>query len=115
LRVRGRFNNISLICAHAPTEEKNEYIKDSFYEELETVVIVCPRNDIRILLGDFNAKVGFKDQDRSVVGNCGLLEESNDNGLASALNMVIGSTTFPHKKILGGPQMAQQIIKLTTY
>jgi hypothetical protein len=40
------------------------------------------------------------------VGNYGLHEESNDNGiigLASALNMVIRSTmsTFIHKKILG--------------
>jgi hypothetical protein len=48
--------------------------------------------------------VGFEDQDRSTVGNCGLYEESNDNGLrliglASALNVVIGSTMFPHKKI----------------
>jgi hypothetical protein len=55
LRVRGRFNNLSLICAHTPTEEKNEYIKDSFHEELETTVPGCPKNDIKILLGDFNA------------------------------------------------------------
>jgi hypothetical protein len=38
------------------------------------------------------------------VVNCELHEESNDNGLrliglASALNMVIGSIMFPHKKI----------------
>jgi hypothetical protein len=71
---------------------------------LETVVTGCPRNDIKILLGEFNAKVGLKDQDRSVVGNCGLHEGSSDNGLrltelASALNMAIGSTMFPHKKI----------------
>jgi hypothetical protein len=66
LRVRGRSNNLSLICAHAPTEEKNEYIKDSFYEELETVVIGCSKKDIKSLLGDFNVKVGF---------NCGLHEE----------------------------------------
>jgi hypothetical protein len=46
LRVRGRFINLSLICAHAPTKEKNECIKDSFYE-LETVVIMCPKNDIK--------------------------------------------------------------------
>jgi hypothetical protein len=55
LRVRGRFTNLSLICAHALTEENNEYIKDSFYEELETI-IGCAKNDIKILLGDFNAK-----------------------------------------------------------
>jgi hypothetical protein len=65
---------------------------------------VCPKDDIRILLGDFNAKVGFEDQDRFVVGNRGLHEERNENGLrliglASALNIVIRSTIFPHKKI----------------
>jgi hypothetical protein len=71
---------------------------------LETVVTRCPKNNIKILLGDFSAKVGFEDEDRSVVGNCELHEERNDKGLrliglASALNMVIGSTTFPHKKL----------------
>jgi hypothetical protein len=81
LGVRGRFNNVSLICAHAPTEEKNYYIKGSFYDDLETVVIGCPKYDIKILLGDFKAKVSFEDQDRSAVGNCGLHEESNDDGL----------------------------------
>jgi hypothetical protein len=60
-----------------------QYIKDSFYEELETVVIGCPKDDIKILLGDFTANVGFKDQDRSVVGNCELHKESNNNGLRS--------------------------------
>jgi hypothetical protein len=27
LRVRGRFNNLSLICAHAPTEEETNILK----------------------------------------------------------------------------------------
>jgi exonuclease III len=99
LRVKGRFNNLSLICVHSPTKEKNEYIKESFYEEVETIVTGCPKNDIKILLGDFNAKVGFGDQDGLAVGNFGTHEESNDNGLrligfASALNVVIGCTTF---------------------
>jgi hypothetical protein len=35
LRVRGRFNNMSLICAHAPTEEKSGNIKDTFYDAVE--------------------------------------------------------------------------------
>jgi hypothetical protein len=81
---------------------ESEYIKDSFYEELDTIVTGCPKNDIKILLGDFNTKVGLEYQDS--VGNCELHEESNDNGLrliglTSALNMVIESTMFPYKKI----------------
>jgi hypothetical protein len=44
---------------------------------LETLVTGCPKNDIKILLGDFNAKVGLEDQNRSAVGNCGLHEERN--------------------------------------
>jgi hypothetical protein len=71
---------------------------------LETAVTWRPRNDIKIPLGDFNAMEGFEDLVRSAVGNCGWHEESNDNrlrliGLDSALNMVTGNTTFPHKKI----------------
>jgi exonuclease III len=62
LRVKGRFNNLSLICAHAPTEEKNEDIKDTFYDDLETTITKCPKNDVKVLLGDFNTKVGSEDQ-----------------------------------------------------
>jgi hypothetical protein len=35
LRVRGIFNNMSLICAHTPTQEKNGNIKDTFYDAVE--------------------------------------------------------------------------------
>jgi endonuclease/exonuclease/phosphatase family metal-dependent hydrolase len=75
-----------------------------FYDDLETTIIKCPKNDIKVLLGDFNAKVGSEDQESAVVGKCSLHTESNDNGLrltglAIALNMVIGSMTFPCKNI----------------
>jgi hypothetical protein len=48
--------------------------------------------------------VGFENQGRMVVSRYSLHKESNDNGLriiglAAALNMVIGSTTFPHKNV----------------
>jgi hypothetical protein len=55
------------------------------------------------LLGDFNAKVGFEDEESAVVGKHSLHKKSNNNGLrliglANVLNMVIGST-LPHKNI----------------
>jgi hypothetical protein len=45
---------------HAPTEDKCDDIKDSFYEELEGVFDQFPKYHTKILLGDFNAKVGGK-------------------------------------------------------
>jgi hypothetical protein len=67
---------------------------------VETIVTGCPKNDIKILLAD----LGFEGQDESAVGNCGLHEESNNNGLrliglASALNIVTGSTFFTNNEI----------------
>jgi hypothetical protein len=70
-----------LICAHAPTEEKNGNIKDTFYDAVEKAFSNCPRNDVRITLGDLNAEVGFENQQRMVVGRYSLHKESNDNGL----------------------------------
>ena len=43
---------------HASSEEKSDSLKDSFYEELEQVFDHFPKYDMKILLGDFNAKVG---------------------------------------------------------
>jgi hypothetical protein len=45
---------------HAPCEDTSDDIKDSFYEELARVFDQFPRCDMKILLGDFNAKVGSR-------------------------------------------------------
>jgi len=42
----------------APSEEKSDVSKDSFYEELEQGFDHFPKYHMKILLGDFNAKVG---------------------------------------------------------
>jgi exonuclease III len=46
---------------HAPTEDKNDDIKDSFYEELEQVFDQFSRYHMKILMGDFNTKVSRED------------------------------------------------------
>jgi hypothetical protein len=38
--LRGRWCNIIVVNAHAPTEEKGDDSKDGFYEELEGVFII---------------------------------------------------------------------------
>jgi hypothetical protein len=43
---------------HAPSEEKNDEQKDNFYEKLEQVFGHFPKYYSKILLGDFNAKLG---------------------------------------------------------
>jgi hypothetical protein len=45
---------------HAPTEDKDDDLTDSFYEELEQVFDQFPRYLVKLLLGDFNAKVGWE-------------------------------------------------------
>jgi hypothetical protein len=55
-----KFHNVSLISAHAPTEEKDEIEKEAFYQKAE-VYDSCPSNDIKRLLGNFNAAVGRKE------------------------------------------------------
>jgi hypothetical protein len=43
---------------HAPCENKGDDINDSFYKELGRVFDQFPRYDMKILLDDFNAKIG---------------------------------------------------------
>lgn len=47
IRIRAKFKNISLICAHAPTEEKDDGTKESFYDLLEKVYEKCPKYDVK--------------------------------------------------------------------
>jgi phosphatidylethanolamine-binding protein (PEBP) family uncharacterized protein len=49
--LRGDWCHIIVLNIHASTEDKTDYVKDSFYKELEHVFDKFPT---KILLGDFN-------------------------------------------------------------
>jgi hypothetical protein len=56
------------------------------------------------VLGNFNAKVGKEDIFKPIIGNEGLHEASNDDGVrevnfATSKNLIVKSTTFPHCNI----------------
>jgi hypothetical protein len=79
-------------------------VKDSFYEELERVFDKFPKYHTKILLEDFNAKVGREDIFKPTVGNENLYETSNDNGIrlvniAISKNLTVKSMMFPHRNI----------------
>jgi len=59
--LRGYWCDVIVLNVHAPTEDKSDDTKDSFYEELEHVFNQFPKYHMKILLGDFNAKVRRED------------------------------------------------------
>ena len=59
---------------------------------------------MKILLGDFNAKVGIESIFKQTIGQESLHQDSNDNGVrlvnfATSKNLVVKSTMFPHRNI----------------
>jgi exonuclease III len=57
-KVKGNFHNITLINTYAPTEDKEDDIKEQFYEELKRAQDRFPKHYVKIILGDMKAKLG---------------------------------------------------------
>lgn len=107
IRLKGRFRNITLISAYAPTEEATEEEKNTFYDNLGKLCEKIPKYDMRIILGDFNAQIGKEDFLKNVAGKQTLQEVTNENGkrlaqLAAEQDLLLSSTMFKHKKIHKG-------------
>jgi hypothetical protein len=121
--LRGRWCHIIVLNVHAPTEDKTNDEKDSFYEEFERLFDKFPKYHTKILLGNFNAKVGREDIFKPTIGNENLHEICNANGVRSA--------NFAHLKtseskvrcshiatsinILGRLQVGKPTIRLTIF
>jgi hypothetical protein len=58
IRIKGILFNYSLINIHAPTNDSEVEVKDQFYEQLEWALAACPSHDVKLVMGDSNAKVG---------------------------------------------------------
>jgi hypothetical protein len=102
--LRGRWYHIIVLNVHAPTDDKTDDVKDSFFEELERVFHKFPKYHMKILFGDFNAKVGREDIFKLAIANGSLHEISNDKGVrlvnfATSKNLSVKTTMFPHRNI----------------
>jgi len=67
--LRCRWHNIVVVNVHAPSEEKSDEAKDTFYEELQQVFDYFPKYHMKMLLGDFNAKVGRENIFKPTIGH----------------------------------------------
>lgn len=103
VRIKSIPYNVSIINVYAPTEITEDREKEQFYEQLEEVIEQMPKHDTKLIIGDFNAKIGKETYLKEVAGKYTIHETTNDNGyrlcnLAIKTGMVIASTKYEHKK-----------------
>jgi len=122
LRIKTGFQNISLINVHAPTEEK-ELEKEAFYQKVEETYDSCSSNDTKIVLGDWNAKMGREEIYQGVIGRHSMHLNLNNNGqrlgdFAAAKTWWYPQPVSRIKKFInnhGDLHMEKPIIKWTTF
>lgn len=77
-----------------PQQKIAEGQMDRFYEDMESAYDSCPANDIKIILRDFNTRLGNEDDGMMEVGNFSLHEKTSENGLR-----LLSFTAFQNKNI----------------
>ena len=63
--------NITVIQAYAPTGNAEDAKVEQFYEDLQDLLELTPKNDVFFFIGDWNAKVGSQETP-GVTGRFGL-------------------------------------------
>ena len=63
--------DLNIIQVYAPTADKEEPIIEEFYEQLNSLIKLTKSDEITIIIGDFNAKIG-KGKEEDLVGAYGL-------------------------------------------
>jgi hypothetical protein len=68
IKLRALWFHTIVLNVHAQIIYYIYYMKDSFYEELERIYDKFPMYYMKMLLGDFNAKVGREDSFKMTIG-----------------------------------------------
>ena len=94
VRFQGKPFNITVIQVYAPTSNAEEPEAEQFYEDLQDLLELTPKNDVLFITGDWNAKVGSQETP-GVTGKFGL--GSTECSRAKA-NRVLPSECSGHSK-----------------
>ena len=61
VHFQGKPFNITVIEDYAPTSNAEEADIEWFYEDLQDLLELTPKNDVLFIIGDWNAKVGSQE------------------------------------------------------
>ena len=61
VHFHGKPFNIMVIQAYAPTSKAEEAEIERFYEDLQDLLELTPKEDVLCIIGDWNAKVGSQE------------------------------------------------------
>ena len=61
VHLQGKPINITVIQVYAPTSNAEEAEVEQFYEDLQDLLELIPKEDVLFIIGDWNAKVGSQD------------------------------------------------------
>jgi hypothetical protein len=94
ITLKGLWCDIIVLNTHAPTEDKDDIIKDSFYEELEHVFDQFTRYHMKNFARRFKCKGREGRLVKPIIGNESLREASKDNGVrvvnfATSKNLIV--------------------------
>ena len=73
VRFQGKPFNITVIQAYAPTSNAEEAEVERFYEDLQDLLELTPKNEVLFIIGDWNVKVGSQETP-GITGKFGLGE-----------------------------------------
>ena len=59
--LQGKSFKITVIQVYAPTSNAEEAEVEGFYEDLQDLLELTPKKDVRFIIGDWNAKVGSQE------------------------------------------------------
>ena len=98
-----RLSTSPYVQAYAPTSEYDDNKIEEFYDQLQNVIDQTPKNDILVVQGNWNAKVG-RDAGGNWQGICGPFcnDDTNERGLRllefATFNDHVLANTFGHHK-----------------
>ena len=95
--------NLSILRVYAPTSASREEEIEAFYNDLDDAYKLCGGQEMVVVMGDLNAKVGTEqDQQKVVVGQHGRGERNGRGDLwvdwSTTHEQVIMNTWFQHEK-----------------